>query len=239
MSASSQYYSPPQAVYSFIKATSVDHVAQAKFTYAIFKMSEELSKLKDIIRVNIRNVKEVADTLVYVRERLLATEEVVAELISRVEEVESRRGPTTSDGVRMFGVGANQSESNARGAPDLDIDKAELVQIIVQHPKWLRPFSVQAELEKHELEVETLRLRRSSSGYMRVVRLSNGTEWAYLEEMSFERFSHLTLLRQVFDLSSARSEWASAWVEDPIKLQSLQRGARWEIVGKGKLITEI
>lgn len=201
-------------------------------------MSEDLSKLKDIIRTNIRNIKEVADTLVYVRERLLATEETVAELIDRVEQVEGRTGPTTSDGVRMFGVGSNQSDASVGGTPDLDVDPSELGQLIVQHPRWLRPFSVQAELEKHELEVETLRLRRSSSGYMRVVRLSNGTEWAYFEAISFERYSRLGLLRQVFDLTSPTSEWSSAWVEDPIKLQSLQRGARWEIIAKGKLFTE-
>ena len=201
-------------------------------------MSEDLSKLKDIIRTNIRNIKEVADTLVYVRERLLATEETVAELIDRVEQVEGRTGPTTSDGVRMFGVGSNQSDTSVGGTPDLDMEPSDLGQIIVQHPRWLRPFSVQAELEKHELEVETLRLKRSSSGYMRVVRLSNGTEWAYFEEISFERYSRLPLLRQVFDLDNPNSEWSSAWVEDPIKLQSLQRGARWEIIAKGKLFTE-
>jgi hypothetical protein len=201
-------------------------------------MSEDLSKLKDIIRSNIRNIKEVADTLVYVREMLLATQETVAELIDRVELIEGRSGPTTSDGVRMFGVGSNQSDTSVGGAPDLDIEPSELGQIIVQHPRWLRPFSVQAELEKHELEVETLRLRRSSSGYMRVLRLSNGTEWAYFEEISFERYSRLPLLRQVFELNNQNSEWSYACVEDPLKLQSLQRGARWEIIAKGKLFTE-
>ena len=201
-------------------------------------MSEDLTKLKDIIRTNIRNIKEVADTLIYVREKLLATEETVAEIIDRVEKIESRTGPTTSDGVRMFSVGGNQSDSYVSGSPDLDIEPSELREIILQHPKWLRPFSVQAEIEKHELEVETLRIRRSSSGYLRVVRLSNGSEWAYFEEISFERYSRLVLLSQVFDLSSPASVWSSAWVEKPIKLQSLQRGARWEIIGKGKLFTE-
>jgi len=201
-------------------------------------MSEDLSKLKDIIRTNIRNIKEVADTLVYVRERLLATEETVAELIDRVEQVEGRTCPTTSDGVRMFGVGGNPSDTSVGGTPDLDMEPSEIGQIIVQHPRWLRPFSVQAELEKHELEAETLRLRRSSSGYMRVLRLSNGTEWAYFEEISFERYSRLPLLRQVFDLNNPNSEWSSAYVEEPVKLQSLQKGARWEIIAKGKLFTE-
>ena len=201
-------------------------------------MSEDLSKLKDIIRSNIRNIKEVADTLVYVREMLLATQETVAELIDRVELIEGRSGPTTSDGVRMFGVGSNQSDTSVGGAPDLDIEPSELGQIIVQHPSWLRPFSVQAELEKHELEVETLRLRRSSSGYMRVLRLSNGTEWAYFEEISFERYSRLPLLRQVFEVNNQNSDWSYAFVEDPVKLQSLQRGAQWEIVANGKLFTE-
>lgn len=201
-------------------------------------MSDDLSKLKDIIRTNIRNIKEVADTLVYVRESLLATQETVAELIDRVELIEGRSGPTTSDGVRMFGVGGTQSDTSAGGTPDLDMEPSELGQVIVQHPRWLRPFSVQAELEKHDLEVVTLRLRRSSSGYMRVLRLSNGTEWAYIEEISFERYSRLPLLRQVFELNNQNSEWSSACVENAVKLQSLQRGARWEIIAKGKLITE-
>lgn len=201
-------------------------------------MSEDLSKLKDIIRTNIRNIKEVADTLVYVREKLLATEETVSELMDRVENIEGRTGPSTSDGVRMFAVSSNKSDTVVSGTPDLDIEPSELGQIIFQHPKWLRPFSVQAELEKHELEVETLRLRRSSSGYIRIVRLSDGTEWAYFEELSFERYSRLPLLGKVFDLKNPNKEWSNAIVEEPVKLQSLQRGARWEIIAKGKLFTE-
>jgi hypothetical protein len=201
-------------------------------------MSEDLSKLKDIIRTNIRNIKEVADTLVYVRERLLATEETVSELMDRVEKMEGRTAPSTSDGVRMFGVSSNKTDTVVSGTLDLDIEPSELGQIIFQHPKWLRPFSVQAELEKHELEVETLRLRRSSSGYIRILRLSDGTEWAYFEELSFERYTRLPLLGKVFELKNPNTEWSSAIVEEPVKLQSLQRGARWEIIAKGKLFTE-
>jgi len=201
-------------------------------------MSEDLSKLKDIIRTNIRNIKEVADTLVYVRERLLATEETVSELMDRVEKMEGRTGLSTSDGVRMFGVSSNQSDTVVSGTPDLDIEPSEIGQIIFQHPKWLRPFSVQAELEKHELEVETLRLRRSSSGYIRILRLSDGTEWAYVEGLSFERYTRLPLLGKVFDLKNPNTEWSNAIVEEPVKLQSLQRGARWEIIAKGTLFTE-
>jgi hypothetical protein len=201
-------------------------------------MSEDLSKLKDIIRTNIRNIKEVADTLVYVRERLLATEETVSELMDRVEKMEGRTAPSTSDGVRMFGVSSNKTDTVVSGTLDLDIEPSELGQIIFQHPKWLRPFSVQAELEKHELEVETLRLRRSSSGYIRILRLSDGTEWAYFEELSFERYTRLPLLGKVFELKNPNTEWSNAIVEEPVKLQSLQRGARWEIIAKGKLFTE-
>ena len=69
---------------------------------------------------------------------LLATQETVAELIDRVELIEGRSGPTTSDGVRMFGVGSNQSDTSVGGAPDLDIEPSELGQIIVQHPRWYR-----------------------------------------------------------------------------------------------------
>lgn len=201
-------------------------------------MSEDLSKLKDIIRSNIRNIKEVADTLIFTREKLIATQETVAEILDRVEHLESKTVPTTSDGVKMYGVGRNIADTTVSGTPDLDLDASELGQLIGQHPRWLRPFSIQAELEKHELEVETIRIRRSSSGYMRVIRLSNGTEWAYLEEISFERYSRLALLREVFDIDSLNSNWSSAWVDEPIKLQSLQKGARWEIITKGKLFAE-
>ena len=201
-------------------------------------MIDDLSKIKDIIRSNIRNIKEVADTLIFEREKLIATQETVAEILDRLEKLESKTVPTTSDGVKMFGVVSNKSDTSVGGTPDLDLESSELAQLIGQHPQWLRPFSVQAELEKHELEVETIRLRRSSSGYMRVIRLSNGTEWAYLEEISFERYSRLALLREVFDINRSNSDWSSAWVDEPIKLQSLQRGSRWEIITKGKLFTE-
>ena len=201
-------------------------------------MSEDLSKLKDIIRVNIRHIKEIFDTLVHLKKKLLATQDSVVEIINRVEKLERGAGTTTSDGVRMFSVSNDHSGSSVAGTPDLDIESSELGILIAQHPRWLRPFSIQAELEKHELEVEILRLKRSSSGYMRVIRLSNGTEWAYLEEMTIERYSRLPLLRQVFEMSSPNSEWSTAWVKDPVKLQSLQRGARWEIIAKGKLFTE-
>jgi len=201
-------------------------------------MSEDLSKLKDIIRTNIRNIKEVADSLLHLKEKLSATEETVAEVVNKLENIESKSGPITNDGIRMFGVSSNEANAAAAGIPDLDLDHSELGQIIAQHPNWLRPFSVVAELEKHELDAEILRLKRSSSGYMRIIKLSNGTEWAYLEEISFDRYSRLVLLQQVFDIISLNAKWSTAWVKEPVKLQSLQKGARWEIITKGKLITE-
>lgn len=201
-------------------------------------MAYQLTKLKEIIRTNIKNIKEVADAVVCIKEKLLATEETVAEILERVDKLEDRAVPTTSDGVRMFGVGGTQTPGHGVGSPELDIESSELGNIIAQHPSWLRPFTVQAELERHDLEVETLRLRRSLSGYIKVLRLTNGSEWAYLEEISFERFTRLTLLKEVFDVQGVQSAWKSAWIEKPIRLQSLQRGARWEILGKGLLITE-
>jgi len=201
-------------------------------------MSEDLSKLKDIIRTNIRNIKEVADSLLHLKEKLSATEETVAEVVNKLENIESKSGPITNDGIRMFGVSSNEANAAVAGIPDLDLDHSELGKIIAQHPNWLRPFSVVAELEKHELDAEILRLKRSSSGYMRIIKLSNGTEWAYLEEISFDRYSRLVLLQQVFDIISLNAKWSTAWVKEPVKLQSLQKGARWEIMTKGKLITE-
>lgn len=210
-------------------------------------MAEDLTKLKEIIRTNIRNIKEVADALVHVREKLLATEETVAELVNRVECIESRSSSTTAEGVRLFGVSSNEGAAPSTRTPDLDVEESELGELIAQHPKWLRPFSIQAELEKHDLEVETLRLRRSSTGYLRILRLSNGTEWAYIEEISYERYARVSLLKEIFEIkretdpmakNTLISNWTTAWVYEPVKLQSLQRGARWEILQKGVLVTE-
>ena len=204
-------------------------------------MAEDLSKLKEIIRTNIRNIKEVADALVYVREKMLATQETVDEILNRLDRLEEAR-PNTIDGVRVFSVGNSESGETSSRTPDLDIDQEELGTLITQHPRWLRPFSVLAELEKHELEVETLRLKRSSTGYLRVIKLVNGSEWAYFEQMSYERFSRMPLLREVFEIKIGKSgdeaKWSTAFVDEPVKLQALQKGARWELLGKGSLTTE-
>jgi len=205
-------------------------------------MAEDLTKLKEIIRSNIRNIKEIADALVYVREKLLATQETVDELMTRVEGLELKKSGANIDGVPVFSVGNSENSQVGNRTPELDAEEAEIGELIAQHPKWLRPFSVQAELEKHEIEVETLRLRRSTTGYLRVIRLTNGTEWAYFENMSYDRYSRMPLLKDVFDLSSrGKGEvvtWSSAIIEKPVRLQALQRGARWEILAKGLLVCE-
>jgi len=204
---------------------------------------DELSKLKDIIRANIKNIKEVADNLVYLREKFFAMDEVIEELLGRVESLESKTASTVSStGVKMFGVGVTAS-SPTQTVNDLDLSLEDLKELIIQHPSWLRPFSVLAELEKHELEVDTIRLRRSPSGYLRVVRISDGTEWAYFENMSRDRFSRLPLLKEIFVFGSelgsqAVEDWCTAWVATPSRLQSLQRGARWEILEPGQLLIE-
>ena len=205
-------------------------------------MAEDLTKLKEIIRSNIRNIKEVAHALVYVREKLLATQETVDELMTRVEGLELKRSGANIDGVPVFSVGNSENSLVSNRTLELDADEAEIGTLIAQHPKWLRPFSVQAELEKHDLEVETLRLRRSTTGYLRVIRLTNGSEWAYFENMSYDRYTRMPLLKDVFDLSSSGKDtegrWSSALIEKPVRLQALQRGARWEILGKGLIICE-
>lgn len=198
----------------------------------------DVSQLREIVRLNIRNIKEVADALINVREMLLATQETVEEVLHRVERLEGSQHPTTSDGVKMYAAGSNDRLSENAAFPELDVDVADLTGLILQHPSWLRPFSVLAEIEKHQLESETLRLRRTSSGYLRVIRLTNGTEWAYFEAISNDRFTRLKLLSEVFDPIAKPENWMSAWVSQPVKLQSLQKGARWEILVKGKLIVE-
>lgn len=201
-------------------------------------MAEDLAKLKEIIRKNISSIKEVADALVNVRDKLLATEQTVSEIITRVERLELNNAPTTSDGVRMFGVTSNSYVQADPSAVELDIESGELSELILQHPTWLRPFTLPAELEKHEPEAEVIRLKRSSSGYLRVIRLSNGSEWGYFEEISIGRFTRLPLLQEVFVQEMGQPIWNSAWVSKPLKLQALQRGARWEIVGKGTIMTD-
>jgi len=162
--------------------------------------------------------------------------------MTRGEGLELKKSGANIDGVPVFSVGNSENSQVGNRTPELDAEEAEIGELIAQHPKWLRPFSVQAELEKHEIEVETLRLRRSTTGYLRVIRLTNGTEWAYFENMSYDRYSRMPLLKDVFDLSSrGKGEvvtWSSAIIEKPVRLQALQRGARWEILAKGLLVCE-
>jgi len=206
-----------------------------------YPMSEELSKLKDVIRSNIRNIREVADTLVDVREKMFATQETVDEILNRLDRLEAG-GANTIDGVRVFSVANSDNSETSNRTPDLNIEQNDLGTLITQHPRWLRPFSVLAELEKHDLEIETLRLKRSSAGYLRVIKLVNGSEWAYFEQMSYERFARMPLLKEVFEIKNRGQtnvgEWSTAFVDEPIRLQALQKGARWELLGKGSLTTE-
>jgi hypothetical protein len=101
---------------------------------------------------------------------------------------------------------------------------------------------VLAELEKHELEVETLRFRRSTVGYLRVIKLVDGSEWAYFEQMTYERFSRMPLLKEIFEINSREAittaKWSTAFIDEPVRLQALQKGSRWELLNKGTLITE-
>lgn len=203
-------------------------------------MTEDLSKLKEIIRANIRNIKEVADALVQLREKAQATEETVSEVLDRIEQLENSNLGRTQSGVRMFGVNSNSiSLANSLDAPDLDLEGSDLSELISQHPSWLRPFSVPAEIEKHGLDGDIFRIKRSSAGYLRVVRLSNGTEWAYFEAISADRFSRIPLLGQLFDFNGDQESWSTAWVSEPLRLQSLQKGSRWEVLGRGKFCVEL
>ena len=122
----------------------------------------------------------------------------------------------------------------------LDLEEQELPELIIQHPTWLRPFSVTAEVEKHSLEEEVYRLIRSTSGYLRVVKLTNGSEWAYFEQMSQERFLRIPLLREIYHGEQlwTESSLSNIWSSKPAKLQTLQRGSRWELVENGELISE-
>lgn len=203
-------------------------------------MTEEFQKLKDILRSNIKAIKDVADNLFYVKDKLDATQETVADLIVRVEELESKGSISSVGGVMAFNAaGSTVSTSTPLTLQALDLEEEALPELIMQHPSWLRPFTVLAELEKHELEEDIYRLIRSQSGYLRVIRLVNGMEWAYFEEMTKERFLRIPLLSEIFsDIEHTKElEWGTAWTVKPIRLQALQRGARWEILDIGQYVS--
>ena len=206
-------------------------------------MSAEIQKLKEILRANIKQVKNLAENLFYLRDKLEATQETVEQLVNRVENLE-RNNPNQAQEqgiVRSFaatdGVSSAHQTTNSQA---LDLEEHELPELIIQHPSWLRPFSVTAEVEKHSLEEEVYRLIRSTNGYLRVVRLTNGSEWAYFEQMSQERFLRIPLLREIYHGEQlwTESSLSYIWSSRPAKLQTLQRGSRWELVENGELISE-
>ncbi len=204
-------------------------------------MSDEYQKLKDILRSNIKAVKDVTDNLFYVKDKLDATQETVADLLARVEELEANPSSGVVDGVRAFSATSGSSAATvSQQMQALDLEPEALPALIMQHPSWLRPFSVVAEVEYHQLEQDSFRLLRSKTGYLRVIRLSNGTEWAYFEEMSKERFQRIPLLSKIFADSEEKYEfsWATAWTSTPLRLQTLQRGSRWEVIELGHYVSE-
>ena len=228
-----------------LKAITKKILLNMKIFVNPFKKSNELATLEhkvtccvDECRRIIYSVKDLADNLLILKEKLRTAEDTIAEILDKIEKLECGSNFKSNDGVKMFRVNSNESYATVARIPDLDLDQSELSQIIIQHPNWLKPFSVQAELEKNDSNEEKLRIKKSSSGYLKVVRLSNGTEWAFFEEMSFERYSRLILLRKIFEIQNNNKKWSSAWVKEPVKLISLQKGARWEIIMNGKLFTE-
>ena len=178
----------------------------------------------------------------YVKDKLDATQDTVADLLARVEELEAANSSSDFvDGVRAFSTTSGGSAATVtQQSQALDLEPEALPDLIMQHPSWLRPFSVAAEVEYHQLEEDSFRLLRSKTGYLRVIRLSNGTEWAYFEEMSKERFQRIPLLSKLFADSEGQYEfsWARAWTSTPLRLQTLQRGSRWEILELGQYVSE-
>lgn len=201
----------------------------------------ESEKIKEILRSNIKQIKSLAESLFNIRDKLEATQETVEELLNRVEAIEENKKSSNDSGViRSYTTTGDTSSANNQYGQALDLEEDELPNVILQHPTWLRPFSLTVELEKYELEEDCYRFIRSSSGYLRVLRLSNGSEWAYFEQMTKERFLRIPLLSEIYasqDLNLDPS-WSYAWTCKPAKLQSLQRGSRWELLQGGQLMTE-
>lgn len=198
-------------------------------------MPEDLSRIKEVIKANMRNIQELSDIVIEVKKKVVEIEEITAGVLNRLDKVEGIRGFIGDEGVRMFASPGGSSPSNSSTSPVLDLEPEELGGIISQHPTWLRAFSINTELERVEDETERVRLKRSSSGYVRVIRLENGSEWAYIDEMPIDRFKRLPLLSSIFTADAENPLWNTAWTETAAQVQTLLKGARWEVVCGGKL----
>ena len=58
--------------------------------------------------------------------------------------------------------------------------------------------------------------------------------------MKTSDFQRLPLLSKIFADSEGKYEfsWARAWTSTPLRLQTLQRGSRWEILELGQYVSE-
>jgi hypothetical protein len=52
----------------------------------------------------------------------------------------------------------------------------------------------------------------------------------------------MPLLKEIFEINSREAittaKWSTAFIDEPVRLQALQKGSRWELLNKGTLITE-
>jgi hypothetical protein len=199
-------------------------------------MQSNLTKLRDIVSRNIKDMRILADKLISTMETVGNLEETLSRVHQKIDLIEKNR-VHASPGVKVFSISQDSLSENATvNQLSLDSNPDELRDLISQHPNWLRPFAINAELHRRNDTEDRIKIIRSSSGYMRVIRLLNGSEWSYIEPMRSERFNRIPMLKKIFETpETVLSQESTIFVVTPLKIQPLQKSVLWEIICNGKV----
>ncbi|MFN9622586.1 MAG: hypothetical protein ACK587_07115 [Cyanobacteriota bacterium] len=199
-------------------------------------MKSNKTGIRNILYDNIKDMKQLTLKIIDISKKLDNLECTVKYIYSKLEISENSNSDLSS-GIKSFPVPHESLLHNYSSTQrSLDSSRDELKDIIYQHPGWLKSFSITAELQKKQGNEKQVRLIRSSSGYIKVIRLTDGSEWAYIEPMKIERFKRILLLNEAFEhLDLSTKENLTVFVTSPIKVQPLQKSMLWEITCLGKL----
>jgi hypothetical protein len=199
-------------------------------------MKSSKTGIRNILYDNIKDMKQLTLKIIDISKKLDSLECTVRYIYSKLEISENSNSDLSS-GIKSFPVPHESLLHNYSSTQrSLDSSRDELKDIIYQHPGWLKSFSITAELQKKLGNEKQVRLIRSSSGYIKVIRLTDGSEWAYIEPMKIERFKRILLLNEAFEhLDLSTKENLTVFVTSPIKVQPLQKSMLWEITCLGKL----
>jgi hypothetical protein len=200
----------------------------------ISKIRDNMSMIRNIVHNNIHDLKILSEKLLSTIERVSILEESITQIYLKFELMQGNQ-TLGSSGVKGFAVSHDSHTESINSAQiSIDLSPDDLQQIIHQHPNWLRPFAICAELQKKDDSDDSIRLIRSASGYMKVVRLSNGSEWSYIEPMKIERFHRIPMLKDIFKVpASLPRQESTVFVTSPLKVQPLHKTVLWEILGNG------